>query len=420
MKHEEETLEAEGQSGTDQSPEAPIRIAIIISHPVQYFAPYYRALAATPGVSLKVFFCRKWGVETYYDVDFQKQVKWDIPLLEGYEWEFLDSRSSGNSHRFWEIDNPNVEEALGRFSPDVVEVCGYTHPTVWRAVRWCRSNSVPSVLYSDSNASAQRAFWRRALKAIVVKQFYRRLDGALASGDNNRAYHLRYGLPAERVYTRAMPIDCGRLVLSAGDVSSARREIREKHGIPAEAFVVIYAGKLSPIKCPLHLLEAVHLCARRGHHVWGLLVGEGVQRPVLEEYIATHRLNNVTLTGFVNQSSIAKYFAASEVVTLMSSYEPKGQSVPEAGSLGCPAIVSDHVGCVGPNDCARPEENALVYPWGDIDAFVACILRLYQDRQLYRAMSATAVRVANLQDASVAAVQMKEAATQIKRIGCRR
>jgi glycosyltransferase involved in cell wall biosynthesis len=420
MKREGVTLAIEGRSTAGDPAEVPIRIAIIISHAIQYFAPYYRALAATPGVILKVFFCRKWGAETYYDVDFRKEVKWDIPLLEGYEWEFLDSRSTGNSHRFWEIDNPNVGEALTRFRPDVVEVCGYTHPTVWRAVNWCRNHRVPSVLYSDSNASAKKVLWKCVLKAIVVKQFYRRLDGALASGDNNRAYHLRYGLPAERIYTRAMPIDCARLVSSAGDVSAARREIREKHKIPEDAFVVVYAGKLSFIKCPLHLLEAVHLCARQGHKVWGLLVGEGAQRPNLEKYIVKHQLNNAVLAGFVNQSAIAKYFAASDVVALMSSYEPKGQIVPEAGSLGSPAIVSDHVGCVGPNDCARPGVNALVYPWSDIGAFAECILRLHKDRDSYRGMSEAAVRIANLQDASVAAMQMKEAAMQIKRIGSRR
>ncbi len=420
MQQQGSALASEIRSIADDSAAVPIRIAIIISHPIQYFVPYYRALAAIPGVVLKVFFCRKAGAETYFDRDFRTEVKWDIPLLEGYEWEFLDSQKDLDSQHFWRIDNPNVGEALQRFGPGVVEICGYTHPTIWRAVNWCKRNKVPVLLYSDSNANARRALWKRILKAIVVGYFYRRLDGALASGDNNRAYHLHYGIPPERLYERAMPIDCGRLVLSVGDVSATRREIRKKHGIPEDAFVVVYAGKLSPVKCPLHLLEAVHLCARQGHKVWGLLVGEGIQRPLLEAYIADNQMDNIVLTGFVNQSAIARYYAASDIVTLMSSFEPKGQVVPEAGCLGCPAILSDQVGCIGPNDCARPGENALVYPWADIDAFAKCIIRLYQDRRLYRSMSEAAARIAKLQDASVAAMQMQEAAKQIGKIGCRR
>ena len=411
---------SEAGSIPNGSAEAPIRIAIIVSHPIQYFAPYYRALAATPGIVLKVFFCRKWGNEAYYDPDFKIQVKWDIPLLDGYESEFLESRNESRLWRFRMLDNANVCEALERFHPEIVEITAYTHPTIWRVVRWCNRNRVPVVLYSDSNGKAKRALWKRAAKAILVKQFYRKLDGALNSGDNNRAYHLHYGIPEERLYARAMPIDCNRLVTSVGDPAAARIEIRKRHGIPDDAFVVVFAGKLSTVKCPLHLLEAVHLCMQRGLSVWGLLVGEGEQRPILEAYIAKHRLNNIVLAGFVNQSAIGKYFAASQVVTLMSSYEPKGQTVPEAGTLGCPAILSDRIGCIGPSDCARPGENALVYPWANIEAFADCIARVCNDEQLYRSMSDAAVRIARLQDAGVAAVQMKDAARRLKKLGCRK
>ncbi len=410
----------EAESKPNHSAEISARIAIIVTHPIQYFAPYYRALAATPGVTLKVFFCRKWGNETYYDKDFRTEVRWDIPMLDGYESEFLEVRRETNSRSWWTIDNPNVGDAFERFRPQIVEITSYAYPTVWRAVRWCNRNGVPAVLYSDSNGAAKRPLWKRAAKAIVVKQFYRHLDGALASGDNNRTYHLRYGIPQERVFERAMPIDCDRLLSSVGDPAAARREIRKHHGIPDDAFVVMFAGKLSPVKCPLHLLEAVHRCAQKGLKVWGLFVGEGVQRPILEAYVAKHKTTNVVLAGFINQSTIAKYYAASQVVTLMSSYEPKGQTVPEAGTLGCPAILSDLIGCIGPSDCARPGINALVYPWGDIDAFANCIERVYRDELLYRSMSEAAVRIANLQDAKVAAGQMKDVAGKLKKMGCRK
>jgi glycosyltransferase involved in cell wall biosynthesis len=419
-RHEDVALGREAKTNASSSAEISTRIAIIVSHPIQYFVPYYRALAATSGVVLKVFFCSRMGAETYYDRDFNTRVKWDIPLLEGYESEFLDSPKEIKSPSFWKIDNPGVGAALKRFHPDVVEVNGYSHRTSWRAVSWCNRQGVPAVLYSDSNATATPAMWKRALKAIIVRHFYRHLDGALASGDNNRAYHLHYGIPKERVFARAMPLDYTRLVNSVGDKAATRLEVRKQLGIPEGAFVVVYAGKLSPVKCPSHLLEAVQRCAQRGMRVWALFVGEGALRLKLEAFIAKHEMKSVVLAGFINQSAIGRYFAASDVLTLMSSYEPKGQTVPEAGSLGCPAILSDRIGCIGPNDCARPGENALVYPWSDIDAFANCIARLYKDEQLYRSMSEAAVRIASLQDASVAAAQMKEAAAQLKRIGCRR
>ena len=418
--YEEAPIVSEYPLSADSPVVAPIRIAIVVTHAIQYLVPYYRALSARPGVTLKVFFCRRWGAEAYYDRDFCRHVKWDLPMLDGYEWEVLKFTGDGKQHGFWAVDNPEVGDALRKFRPDIVEIGGYAHRTMLRSIRWCNRNGVPVILSSDSNSVARRVWWKRALKTVVVGNIYSRLDGVFSNGHNNRAYHVHYGMPADRIFQRPLPVDCRGIVSSVGDLSAARKEIRQKHGIPQDAFVAIFAGKLSSIKCPLHLLQAVQICGRKGLNVWGLVVGEGSERPTLERHIAEHRLKNVVLAGFVNQSVITRYFAASDVLTLMSSHEAKGQVVPESGSLGRPAILSDQVGCIGPDDCARPGENALVYPWGNIDAFSLHIARLHEDEYLYRSMSEAAVRIANLQDASVVAAQMEQAARQLNQIGSRR
>jgi glycosyltransferase involved in cell wall biosynthesis len=199
-----------------------------------------------------------------------------------------------------------------------------------------------------------------------------------------------------------------------------RHEIRTRFGIPGDAFVVVFAGKLIPLKCPLHLVEAINRCAQRGLNVWGMLVGEGVERPAVETFISERSMKNIVMTGFVNQSAIGRYYAASDALALMSIREAKGLPVPEAGCFGCPAILSDRVGCIGPNDSARPGENALVYPWGDVEALTSCISKLCEDRSLYRSMSDAAVRIAHTQDVQVTALQLKDAAVQLQRVGARR
>jgi glycosyltransferase involved in cell wall biosynthesis len=413
------TLVSEAGSCLDNYQDSPIRIAIVVSHPIQYFAPWYRALAVVPGTALKVLFCSKLGEETYYDRDFETEVRWDIPLLDGYAFEFLESRKKINELTFWATDNPGIGASLEKFCPDVVLIHGYSHRTMWRAARWCNRSRVPVMLTSDSNESAKRAMWKRVVKAVFVSNFYRHLDGAFSCGDNNQNYHQHYGMPVERIFAGAMPVDCKRLVASVADVALTRREIRQRHGIPQDAFVVVYAGKLTRRKCPLDLLKAIHRCAQQGLKVWGVLVGEGAERPALEAFIAENKMSNIVLSGFVNQRSIGDYYAASEAVALMSGYEPKGLIVPEAGCFGRPAILSDRVGCIGPHDSARPGENALVYPWSDIDALTECITRLYSDKSLYYSMSESARKIADSQDSAVAALQLKEAGVRLKKMGCR-
>ena len=61
------------------------KIAIVTSHPIQYYAPLFRLLAKK--VELKVFYT--WGKEALvkFDPGFGKKVEWDIPLLDGYEYQ---------------------------------------------------------------------------------------------------------------------------------------------------------------------------------------------------------------------------------------------------------------------------------------------------------------------------------------------
>ena len=182
-----------------------LKLAVVTSHPIQHFAPWHREIARLGGVDLRVFFCCDWGVNEYLDPEFQIKIKWDIPLLEGYEHEFLPMPRRPERLSFWEVDNPTVGAALDRFAPDVVQVFGYARRTNWRTVGWAKRRSVPVLLYSDSNVKTDVSLWRRAAKRVVVRRFYDRVDGAFYCGDNNRDYHRRYGLPPERLFPGGDP-----------------------------------------------------------------------------------------------------------------------------------------------------------------------------------------------------------------------
>ena len=391
----------------------PIRLAIIVSHPIQYFAPWYRELASVPDIELKVFFCCDWGVKKYLDPGFKVEMAWDIPLLEGYAHEFLPLTRPLQRMGFWKLDNPSVGTALDRFQPDVVTVFGYAHRTNWRAAFWARRNRRPLLLYSDSNSLVTPSWWKRALKRVVVNGFYRYVDGALFIGENNRAYHASYGIPEERLFPGVYPIERRRLLQAVPDRAATRNNVRRSLGIPAEAFVVLFCGKYIARKRPMDVLVAVNSLVRKGLPVWALLVGEGEERPALEAYCHQEHLKNVTLAGFVNQSAIPSYYAASDVLAQTSSLEAYGLVATEASVFGLPIVISDRVGCIGPHDTAQPGQNAIVFPSGDTERLTQAIELLYRDHNLYASMSAHSVRVSESQDELVASRQMAAAVRQV-------
>jgi glycosyltransferase involved in cell wall biosynthesis len=397
-----------------------LRLAVVVSHPIQHFAPWHREIARVDGVDLKVFFCCDWGIEEYHDPEFQIAVKWDVPLLEGYEHEFLPIRARPERMSFWEVDNPGVVDALERFRPDVVKVFGYARRTNWRVVSWAARRGVPVLLYSDSNAKAEVASWRRAAKWAVVRRFYGRVDGAFYCGDNNRDYHLRYGLPPDRLVAGGLPIARRRLLDSVEDPKAARAVVRERHGIPDDAFVVIACGKYIARKRPLDLVRAAWLEASRGLGVWSLLVGEGPERRAIEDFCRAEGVDNCTLTGFVNQKQIAEYYAASDAIAVTSDYDAHPLAVSEAASFGLPVIVSDKVGCVGVEDTARPGANALVYPCGDVERLGAAIAAVCGDAVMYDRMSRASLAISETQDAAVLAEGLVAAARRLDELGPRR
>jgi glycosyltransferase involved in cell wall biosynthesis len=397
----------------------PIRLAIIVTHPIQYFAPWYRELAKVPELDLKVFFCCDWGVNKYVDPGFKTELAWDIALLEGYAHEFLSRSRPLQRMTFWKTDNPAGGAALDRFQPDEVMVFGYACRTNWRAAFWARRHHRPLLLYSDSNSLVTPPAWKRAAKSVVVKTFYRYVDGALYIGENNRAYHARYGIPEERLFPGVYPVERRRLLQAVPDRPVARAKLRQALGIPDQTFVVLFCGKYIERKRPMDVLIGVNLLARKGLPVWALLVGEGEHRAAMEAFCREERFTNVILTGFVNQTDLPSYYAASDVIAVTSSFEAYGLVATEAAVFGLPILVSDRVGCIGAQDTAQPGRNAIVFRCGNTEQLAQSVELLHKDRDLYARMSDHSVRISESQDDVAAAQQTACAARVLYELGPR-
>lgn len=396
------------------SNESRTRLAVLVSHPIQHFAPWHAETARLPDVELKVFFYARWGLGGLRDPEFGTDLKWDVPLLEGYEHEFLEANLDAAVINDPRLDNPSVGERLRHFNPDVVQVFGYTARTTRRAAAWCAQAAKPLLLYSDSNLQAQ-PWWKGMLKQVTVGRFYRKVDGALYVGNNNYDYHRYFGLPPDRLFHGCLPVDRTRLESAAGDRAATRRMIRERHRIPPDAFVALFCGKLVPRKRPLDLIRAV---ASAGVPIWALIVGEGELRPAIENAIQAEQVNAV-LAGFVNQSAISSYYAAADVLAVTSSFDPHPLIVTEAAVFGLPVVVNERVGCIGKDDTARPGGNAIVFPNGDTVSLAEALRRLQADRGLYERMSQMSRTIGLTQDTVVAAGQLRDAAQKLKALGKR-
>lgn len=383
-----------------------IRVAIVVSHPIQTFVHLYKALARQDAIQLKVFFASRIGVKPYYDKDMAVEIQWATDLLDGYDHEFLPEADNIQETGFRQINNPSIIPALKDFEPDVVQLHGYAQLTMLRALLWCNLKRIPVLLSADSSLLFRRAVWKQFLKALLLPWFLRLFHGVISTGDNNTAYFQHYGIKTERIYRCPFTVDEAQLGRAMDDKQALREQVRAKYGIAGDETVLLFVGKLAPWKRPQDLLVALEQAqVKLGSTVKlaAFFAGDGVMRGELEALAKSKHLRAI-FAGFINVDVLPSIYAMADVLVFPSEREPYGLSAREAICVGLPLIVSDQIGCIGRTDAARPGYNALVYPSMNAGSLAQAVVSLTRSPQELKAMSEASLNVAADmgQDTSVA------------------
>ncbi len=372
-----------------------MRIAAFISHPIQYYAPLWQELSKRPGVSLKVFYFSRQGLDLSYDPGFGKALAWDIDLLAGHEYEFLP--------RQWPTTNPLDHTLTGlnaqliatlRKGWDVAFVSGYAHLNNWGILACCKALGIPVLCIADSNGNSDREkpTWKRAAKHAILAPFIRNVTAFLAPGGQQRAYLIGYGARPESVFPCPFVVDVNGFrsaVAAAGEIGL--RDLRKRYSIAEGQSVIAFGGKLVPAKRPLDVVQAIAKLGR--NELVGLFIGDGILRDEIERVGGAR----VRVTGFVNRTEMPLVLSLSDILVLPSEFEPYGIIVSEAQALGIPCVVSDRCGCHGPDSVLQDGSSGFVYRCGDIEELTSCIRRLLNERKLYTSMSKAASAQGELQ-----------------------
>ncbi len=354
---------ADGRSSSRCAGRVP-RLAILATHPIQYHAPWYRGLVADGRLQIKVFFCHQPTPQQQASAGFGVAFDWDVPLLDGYEHEFLTNvaanpRTSG----FDGLDVPGIREILRAGEFDAVLVNGWNYKAAWQTTWASKRLNVPVLMRGDSHLHTPRSRVKNCFKRLTYPLMLRSFDGFLDVGQWSREYYLHYGAREDRVFFVPHVIDELGFLNSMQKLHAQRDSIREMWDLPSDATVFLFAGKFIGKKNPLDFLRALKIAASTGTRVAGLMVGDGPLRPTCEEFARLEELP-VTFAGFLNQSQIVKAYTAADCLILPSDGgETWGVVVNEAMWSGLPCIVSDRVGC-GPDLIAALGTGA-VFPLHD-------------------------------------------------------
>jgi hypothetical protein len=136
------------------------RLAIVSTHPIQYYAPVFQSLALREGMQVKVFYGWKGATEKAKDHGFGKLFQWDIPLLDGYDHEFVSNVAhEPGTHHFRGIDSPDLNERICTWRPDVLLVYGWSYKAHLAAMRYFHGR-VPVLFRGDSTLLDEQPGWK--------------------------------------------------------------------------------------------------------------------------------------------------------------------------------------------------------------------------------------------------------------------
>ncbi len=337
-----------------------IKLAIITTHPIQYNAPLFRMLTQRNNIALKIFYTwsqSESGIK--FDPGFGKDIEWDLPLLDGYDYMFSENiASSPGSHHYKGIDNPHLIKEINEWSPNALLVYGWNFKSHFKTMRYYKGK-IPVLFRGDSTLLDERLGLKRLVRRLILKFIYAHVDIALYAGEANKAYFVAHSIKENDLVFMPHAIDNNRFAYSIQNNELAK-QLRAKVGVPENALLFLYAGKLDENKNIGLLIQAFLDC--KNNEAYLLVTGNGPLETNLKALYASNK--NILFLDFQNQQMMPALYACSNVFVLPSKSETWGLSINEAMAAGKAIVLSNS--CGASFDLVCNGENGFVFKKNDL------------------------------------------------------
>jgi glycosyltransferase involved in cell wall biosynthesis len=340
-------------------------LVILNTHPIQYYAPIWSRLSKYKNLNFEIWYLHK-NINRNFDEEFNTKVIWDFNLLKGYKYRF-PSNSESFFRFFYPFKLPlNFFSLILRKKVKVILLPGWGSRECWEIVFISLFIPIDLWIRGDSHLiNINRKTLKSHLKKFLLSFFFKRISKFLFVGSSNKNLYTFYGIPKKKMIFTPHAVDNNFFRKNAYLPNKEWRRFRQKYKIPPDAFCILFAGKFISVKNPLLLIYSLRFLSKRlpnfKFHL--LYVGSGILKNEIQDLWNSYFLGNkslsISFTGFLNQSSMPKVYAISDILVLPSTSETWGLVVNEAYASSLPCIVSNVCGCA--EDLVRPIDSRLIF-----------------------------------------------------------
>lgn len=314
------------------------KLAIVSTHPIQYNAPLFQLLAQLPDVSLKVFYTWSQAQQSVSDKEFGREIVWDIPLLKGYDFEFVENISKKPKQSFGGLVNPELIPNIQKWHPDAILVFGWNFSSHFKVMRHFHGK-VPIWFRGDSTLLDEETGIKKIIRRCVLRFVYSFVDHAFYVGQNNKKYFMAHGLTESQLTFAPHAIDIARFSNETSVVKG--KTWRKELGYKDNEIIMVFAGKIYSVKNMVSFSKQFvdYITHVPNSKLRLLIIGNGEQ----ESQLACHPF--IKRLPFQNQSKMPDVYNIGDLIVLPSISETWGLAINEAMAAGKPVVVTDKVGC---------------------------------------------------------------------------
>jgi len=357
---------------------AKMRLAALATHPVQYFAPVFRALAARDDLELKVFFGCPHGLAGEIDPFFKTAVAWDSAPVAGFAHAFVsDAPLTALAGRSGAALGLRAARRVADFQPDAVLIFSYSPAFITAATLSMAARGQRLLLRAETtDADHARTGAKNALRDFLLRRYYRLFQHVFPIGSHSRDHYLRLGVSPSRMTTAGYAVDYDFFQGQVAVWNPRREALRAEAGIAPGDKALLFCGKLHEPKDPLLIARALALVSpETAARTWLFVVGDGDLRAALTAETQAVLGERAVFVGFKNQTELGRYYALCDALVLPSKTgETWGLVVNEALQFGLPVLASSRVGSAP--DLVVHGQTGFVFPVGDAGALASAIEKL--------------------------------------------
>ncbi len=324
----------------------------------------------------------------------------DVPAKKKFLGKELPHLFYKHGFRVSVFPKREIRKIMDGFKPDVVHV-QVSDPIGLSVVSYARKTGVPVVTTEHNQPEVlteplkMPKLVKKPVDAMLSAYFYNRqsksdfvtmptqqaIENLILSRNKD------FGVPVAAV---SNGVD-----LSSFKPGKAKDEIYDKYKIKKDVPTVVYVGRVDPEKKVGLVVEAFAKVYDRLPDAQFVLVGDGVDRIRIEEYINKKDIKSVRVLGRVMQPDLYELYRVGDVFATASEIETQGIVLIEAAATGLPLIAVD-AGAVK-EVCITGKNGYLCEP-GNVDEIAESMYTILSDKELQKKFSKASLEIASEHD----------------------